>query len=149
MMTLKYTGAESLNIIKSYHPKNWVKHIEPSIRQICAMAMEGKSFQQATTILFEAENNACNANYIVAAHQHIQNQLKAFKTIVNQYQQFKTQLIALEMSADYSYTDKAQLRTYYRSKMEELNQQKNHMLIYDEVIACLDLKNEVELVFNN
>lgn len=147
MMTITFKPTESLEIVKEYQPTNWVKTIEPFVRQMChASETEKVSFKAITTTLFNNETSEVKQHYILAAHKHIQNQLKAFKALHQELNQYKKQLVALDNATDYAHQDKTDLRLFYQQKIKSLSAQKKRMLIYDEVIGCLDLKEETNVL---
>lgn len=146
-MKLIFKPADSLEIVQEYYPENWVKTIEPIVRQMChEIENTAKSFQTITTLMFEAETDAVKSHNILAAHKHIQNQLLMYKELVNTKRQYANQLVALEQSQAYTQQDKNTLRLFYQSKIEALTTEQTLLLTYDEVLCCLDLKTTREIL---
>ncbi len=156
---LKYTGAEALEMIKEYYPKDWEFILENATNFIKDKMVKYKlsplKAYQKFVIVGDCSHVSKIAYFAATSMLHEQNKMtnseKAKKIIEldDKRHLIKEQIVALESDKTTNYEDKKILRSYYNKLQQKTNKEYNELLNSFEVVEPRRIIFQTELFRND
>tara|TARA_R110002126_G_scaffold110951_3_gene248692 strand:+ start:519 stop:998 length:480 start_codon:yes stop_codon:yes gene_type:complete len=142
---LEFSPVDCLEMVKEVNPTFWtVDLVKPCTQLMKYRSLHKISHQQALDACLAVTRNMAENILFLAAHQHIiMEKVTMYNDAVENIALYQEQLLHLNNNTKISENEKRTLREFYQDKLQDLEQEREKLLLIQEVRNQLQVNYDV------